>query len=860
MFHREASVSESSSDQAVAIEPQSSSVAPPAKPAAGGRLADRRPLSIWQAPLVPVALAATAGVVADRYTHIPLPISLIAATAGLLAWTLSRRSSVRSLLYLWSAIAALGAAYHHAHRELYADDDIGRFAADEPRLVQLRGVLEEEPAIAYRPAYDPLQSIPATDSTRAVLRATQVRHQDNWIPVSGLAKLIVADHLTGLHVGDEVEVVGRLVKARGAANPGEFDYAATLQDQRIGAQVVVRKTPNAVTRLAEGWRHSFFGWLAVLRGWGQRQLAEALPAPQSGLAMALLLGEGSTMTARDWDTYIRTGVIHVLAISGQHLVVLAAFLWWLPRLLGVRRRQAAWLVALFLLTYSLLVGGRPPVMRSAVMVCVACGGLILRRPVLTVNSFALSWLIVGLLNPTDWFTIGCQLSFLSVAVLYWGASRWFRTEPDPLEQLVEENRPPWERLLRRLGRSVIETYLVTLAIWLAIAPLVASRYHLVSPPALLIGPPVSLLAAVALVAGFLLLLAAALCSPLVPVFAGVTHWSLAGCDGLVRLADSLPGGHWYVIGFPDWWLWLFYLGLLAMLALEPLYRRWRWAVPAGLAWLCLGLIVASLRPATGEFRCTFLAVGHGGCIVIETPDGRTLLYDAGALGGPEVTQRQIAPFLWHRGIQRIDEVFLSHADLDHFNGLPSLLDRFAVGRVTCTPSFRDKPIPGVDVAVAALARHRVPVQVVSAGDRLTAGGVEIEVLHPPAVGPEGVENARSLVLLLGHAGHTILLTGDLADAGLAQVLARPPARADVLMAPHHGSKTANTPALAQWAQPVVVVSCQGAPGSSAETMACYRSIGATFLETWLEGAITLRSSTAGLVAETFQTGRSLRIR
>jgi competence protein ComEC len=666
--------------------------------------------------------------------------------------------------------------------------------------------------------------------------------------------------LTGLHVGDEVEVVGRLVKARGSANPGEFDYAESLHDQRIGVQVVVRKTASAVTRLGEGWRRSFFGWLAVLRGWGQQRLAEALPARQSGLAMALLLGEGSPMTAQDWDVYMRTGVIHVLAISGQHLVVLAAFLWWLPRLLGVRRRRAAWLVALLLLTYSLLVGGRPPVMRSAVMVCVACGGLILRRPVLPWNSFALSWLVVGLLNPTDWFTIGCQLSFLSVAVLYWGPSRWLRTEPDPLEQLLEKSRPAWERLLRWLGHQLVVTYLITLAIWLAIAPLVASRYHLVSPAALLLGPPVALLATIALVAGFQLLLAAAVCSVLVPVFAAVTSWSLAGCDGLVRLVDGSVRGYWYVIGFPDWWLGVFYVALLGVLALEPLQRRWRWLVPAGLAWLCLGLVAASPRSATEELRCTFLAVGHGGCTVIETPDGRTLLYDAGALGGPEVTQRQIAPFLWQRGIRRIDEVFLSHADLDHFNGLPSLLDRFTVGRVTCTPSFRDKPLPGVGLTVATLERYHVPVQVVSAGDRLTAGGVAMEVLHPPAVGPAGNENARSLVLLLGHAGHSILLTGDLADAGLAQVLARPAVPVDVLMAPHHGSKTANTPELAQWARPLLVVSCQGPPGSPGETKAHYQAIGATFLETWPEGAVTLHSSKAGLVAETFQTGRVLRIR
>jgi competence protein ComEC len=235
------------------------------------------------------------------------------------------------------------------------------------------------------------------------------------------------------------------------------------------------------------------------------------------------------------------------------------------------------------------------------------------------------------------------------------------------------------------------------------------------------------------------------------------------------------------------------------------------------------------------------------------PDGRTLLYDAGALGGPDVTRRQIAPYLWHRGIRRIDEILLSHADLDHFNGLPALLERFAVGQVTMTPSFADKDAPGVRQVRRDLQRYHVPVRVVHAGDRLGAGNMQFEVLHPPAVGPDGNENARSLVLLIRHAGHTLLLTGDLEGPGLARVLALDPVRADVFMAPHHGSRFPNTPELARWAQPRVVISCEGPPRGPARPAQPYSPMGATFLGTWPHGAITVRSHTSGLVIETFQT-------
>jgi competence protein ComEC len=273
----------------------------------------------------------------------------------------------------------------------------------------------------------------------------------------------------------------------------------------------------------------------------------------------------------------------------------------------------------------------------------------------------------------------------------------------------------------------------------------------------------------------------------------------------------------------------------------------------GLAWLCIGLLSRAIALPADELRCTFLAVGHGGCTVLETPDGRTLLYDAGALGGPDVSRRQIAPYLWHRGIRRLDEVFLSHGDLDHFNGLNALLERFAVGQVTYTPTFPNKDTPGIRMTLDALEKYGVKRRVVHAGDRLEAGEVQFEVLHPPAIGPVGNENARSMVLLIRHVGHGFLLTGDLEGPGLARVLALPPVPVDVFMAPHHGSRFPNTPQLAQWARPKVVVSCEGLPRGPVRPAEPYTPMGATFLGTWPHGAITVRSHASGLVVETFQT-------
>jgi competence protein ComEC len=310
----------------------------------------------------------------------------------------------------------------------------------------------------------------------------------------------------------------------------------------------------------------------------------------------------------------------------------------------------------------------------------------------------------------------------------------------------------------------------------------------------------------------------------------------------------------------DWWLAVFYLGLLAVLTQPPLRRAWRWVATAGLGWLCVGLLGAAARLPADELRVTFLAVGHGGCTVIEAPDGRTLLYDAGAIAGPEVTQRQIAPFLWHRGIRRLDEVFLSHADLDHFNGIPDLLRRFSVGRITLTPTFADKASPAVMHTLEKIGSYGVLTRTVYAGQRLAAGPVLMEVLHPPPEGPAGNENARSLVLRIVYGRHSLLLTGDLEGPGLSRVLQLSRQPVDVLMAPHHGSRTANVPELARWAAPSVVVSCQGPPPGWQPKPQPYDAVSARFLGTWPHGAVTVRSHTGGLVVETFVTKERFIIR
>jgi competence protein ComEC len=337
-------------------------------------------------------------------------------------------------------------------------------------------------------------------------------------------------------------------------------------------------------------------------------------------------------------------------------------------------------------------------------------------------------------------------------------------------------------------------------------------------------------------------------------FAVATHWSLAACEWVVGFADRLPGGSIYLPGVSTGWLVVFYLLVAGVVLLEG---TWRNRLAFTLAfWTLAGLVPVPPDRPPDELRITFLAVGKGGCTVIEAPDGRCLVYDAGSTAGPSAVRRVIAPYLWSRGIRRIDELFLSHADSDHFNGVGELFRRFAVGQVTLTPSFADKPTAEVAAAVLALEQYRVPARLAVAGDTFRAGNVEFMVLHPPPEGPKGTENERSLVLDVRYAGRVLLLTGDLESAGTRHVLMQPSRQVDVLMAPHHGSRTALSPLL-EWSRPgLVVVSRGAAVGNTVQGSPG----GAVVRDTQTHGAIVLRVKATGVTAEAFLTGEQFVVR
>jgi competence protein ComEC len=482
------------------------------------------------APVLWIALAATLGVVFDRCQPVPTPFALAVAGASLVAWLITRKSLRQAVAFLLTTVAALGIAYHHSRLYDVAANDVSRFATAAGTPAHIRGRLAV-PALRVPGSDDPLLTIPRLDASKLIVDV------DEWIgagaaaPARGRVVAYVVGSVSNVYVGDEIELHGRLAAPRGASNPGEFDSSHELRDQGVGAILSVPPTAEAVRLVAHRWPSSVGGWLGRLHAACKATLDEHLSA-EPGLAAALLLGDGSGLSRPEWDKFLKSGVVHALAISGQHLVVLAAFLTFLRRSAFLRLAPSMIGIAAILLGYALLTGGRPPAMRAAWMIMIFSLGMIVRRPARPANTLALAWLGVILANPADIFQLGCQLSFLAVALIQWAVPPLLgRTgEADVFApSLCEQNAvarlwlTPWDVLGRRSLCDILrETYLANAIIWLGITPLVAARFHVVSPIALLIGPPVVLATSLALASGFMLLLTAPMIGSLASPFAWMT--------------------------------------------------------------------------------------------------------------------------------------------------------------------------------------------------------------------------------------------------------------------------------------------------------------------------------------------------
>lgn len=577
----------------------------------------------------------------------------------------------------------------------------------------------------------------------------------------------------------------RLRRPHGFVNPDGFDYEASLFERGLRATGYVR---DRAIRLAEG-PGTLIQRVHRLRASIRARLLAAMPEGENGgLMVALAVGDQSGIPAQDWETFRRTGVAHLVSISGLHIALVGLFcggavsiLWRRAPALALRvpAQKAGAMGALAgASAYALLAGLGIPVVRAWLMLVVAVWMLFSGRAVAPSRVLAIALLVVLVADPWAVLSAGFWLSFGAVAIILASVGGRVRA------------RAGWRGAVR-----------VQLAISVALVPLLLAQFQsfpLLSPVANLVAIPV-----VSFVITPLVLLAMAWPSAVLLVPADtVAELMMEALQWLAASDQAL----WEQAALPPW---LLAGGLVAVaLLLLPRATPGRLAAPVLLGGL---LAWQPARPLAGGFEVQVLDVGQGLAVHVRT-HSHDLLFDAGPPYGRDADAggRVILPYLRAAGVRAIDRLVLSHGDVDHVGGAASVLGGAPVGEVLAGQPEASGAWRGAGggLRVPMKLRHCAHVAPWS------WDGVRFEIIHPQteALSVRSHDNDASCVLRVAGAAGTLLLTGDISSAAEATLLSRLPAavlRSEVVVSAHHGSRSSSSPAFVDATLPAHVVHSAG---------------------------------------------------
>src|SRR5213593_3223587 len=742
-------------------------------------------LSWTRVPLAPLAVAFLVGVAASGWVPVSVagPVLAIALVWGTSLLVLGRLTPATACLL--AGLAALGAI--RASPPPLPDDHIGRL--DVPAVAQVTGRLAAEP-IAF-----------AAERTRLLLDVERVGDE----PRSGRLPAALDGAVPPLPERQRVAGEMRLHAAVGFRNRGGFDYGEFLRRERM--PVVASARVDRLTVLDDPPPPP---WNVRVRRAAREAIARTLPPTSAALLGGLLLGDRTDLPHEVDDGFRRAGVYHVLAVSGFNVALIAGAVFSVLTLARCGRRVAAVAAIAAVLGFAFVVGPEPSVLRAVVMGVLVLGAVLLERDASVLNGLALAALLILAVRPNDLADPGFQLSFAATAGI----------------------------VLAPLPRGLVWGSLgVSIAAQLAVLPIALWHFNQLST----IGPIANLgvvpLAGLATILGLLAVTVAFFTDAGGAVFLDALWPLLLAMRALVTLAARVPGALVHLPA-PHWTAITAY-GLGLVLALG--WWRWRETRPEWSRWagaLALGHLVVAVtigawplvRPPDGRLRLTVLDVGQGDAIVIQAPDGRTVVVDAGPGGGMRLDTgaRVLAPFLWNHGVLRLAGLVTTHDDQDHAGGSAALRREFTIGDQLAGP------------------------------ERSWIGGVSVLPLTATDKPAGSRRNDDALVFRVDYGAVSFLLTSDIsAEVESRLIRAQAPLAVTVLKVAHHGARTSSTPPFLEKVKPALAVISVGRRNPyghpSPDTLARLAATGARIYRTDRDGAVIFETDGFALTVTRWAT-------
>ncbi|QOJ16893.1 MAG: ComEC/Rec2 family competence protein [Phycisphaeraceae bacterium] len=711
-------------------------------------------------------------------------------------------------------IAALGGAWLTLRHHRVPEGHLASMIGEQPVAVRMRGVATSSPVVRDTASGSMAVFNFQPPASYFRMRVEALASRDGAVaPVSGDILVRCDETLPRFRPGDRVEVIGTFRRFPPASNPGEFDratYARALDQAgmlRVGQRELVTIEPverSAPSETVNFWRERL---RARAGAWIRSDLPPDKRNQRDALLAALLLGEREPELVELNETFRRTGLAHVLAISGMHLGILAGLILMVLRMTGRSSRWHALVLIVLIVTYVGIIEARLPVLRAALMICVGSLGLLFGRRLRLPSLVALSGLILLAWKPSQLFDAGFQLSFGVVLGLVHLSPVLRRAWFGPRDQLAPTGGA---MLLEWLKDSVAGGVVA----WAVATPLVAHHFGMITPLAAL-GSIITLpVVAVLLGVGYLKMIFGAIL-PSAGLFLGAPLVIAADLlVSVVEVMDMLPLAT-VRVPFPGSAWTLLTMTLIAgwVLHRTRLQRRALWGATVMLAaWLWWPVLPVSGSPA---LRIDMLSVGDGSCYVVRS-GGACAVFDAGSSTDLDAGRSTIIRAMERLGVSRVDFIAVSHANLDHFSAVIELVERFDMGEVLLTPQFLEAaardPLSPAGYLCSVLNEHLVAISAVREGDGRSLGDSTWTWLHPRRDDVFSLVNDTSMVVRVEAAGRSVLLTGDIQRGAMIRLLDRFPSNrldADVLELPHHGSHHDAAETFVRIVSPQVVMQSTG---------------------------------------------------
>lgn len=632
-----------------------------------------------------------------------------------------------------------------------------------------------------------------TDRDILIIRVEEVRVRGVEKRIKGHLRLTVARSSTSqepleLLAGDRVEFSATLSPEDTFRNFFPDFMPRYLRSQRIQARAFA-KSPLLIKKINQK-NHTPTGFFSGLRRKMQKGIEKDFPGQdrftltaEGAVLEALLLGADGRLDPETDRQFQKTGLYHLLAISGAHVAVVSLLFYSFLGIFITRKRTIHLILLAVLIFYAFLVEGQPSVFRAVIMTSLFLLGKLISADTNLLNTLALSALVLLVINPFSLEDVGFQLTFLATLSLV----LFFK---------------PIFKVLPKLPFRISEMTALSLAAVAGTMPIIISNFNRVTFASLILNLPAAPLMGLIMAVGYVylavnLLLPAAghilsfALKYLIKLFSWVASW-LEPLNSLSYRLPSPPAA--VVIGF--------YLCLLLLLV-KPRFRFQKLLTAAGLAVFFFVMIIYPFRPHNERLTVTFMDVGQGDSLVVEFPGSRVMVIDAGGFvqGSFDPGESLVSPYLWHRGYKKIDYLVCSHFHPDHAGGLPALARNFRVGEFWSVEEKGNQLSEEINQVLSRKTRKRM----LRAGLSQVIDGCRVEVLYPD----EGAKtlfspgNDLSAVLRLDCGEQSFLFAADI-TAPVEDYLVRlwpEKIKSTVLKVPHHGSRSSTSPALLEAVAP-----------------------------------------------------------